>query len=157
MCQKKSSKSGLERLKKIWTRFDHVLEYLAFIPNPAHIREGVVSRPWALHAVSAGGQVNAHSMQIPMRIRHRHLLRLLRPAFKKASYGNRSKFEAKVTFCGLAYADIAPSTIHLIDGRNACRVAIFPQVGSKPQEFDGHIHTINGTSTWTTLQSLSRA
>jgi hypothetical protein len=37
------------------------------------------------------------------------------------------------------------------------KVAIFRRVGSKPQELDGLGHTINGTSTWTTLQSLSRA
>jgi hypothetical protein len=40
-----------------------VLEYLAFNPNPTHIREGVVSHSWVPHAVSAGWwQRKAHSM-----------------------------------------------------------------------------------------------
>src|ERR1700679_3641814 len=46
---------------------------------------------------------------------------------------------------------------NLIDERNAECLPIFPQVGSNPQELDGPGYTIHGTSTRTTLQSISRA
>jgi hypothetical protein len=89
----------------------------------------------------------------PMLVIHRHLLRLLTASFSKpppiaTGANSRPKLPARPV------QTFAPSTIQSTNGM--AEVTIFPRVGSKLQELDGPEDTINGTTTWTTLQSLSR-